>query len=74
MLYNVDQIAERLQISKSAVRNRIFDKGIKKIKTKNGRVFFSEYQIEAIANETKMYYPLKTIVTYHIYESKINQL
>jgi predicted site-specific integrase-resolvase len=70
----VDQIAERLQISKSAVRNRIFDKGIKKIKTKNGRVFFSEYQIEAIANETKMYYPLKTIVTYHIYESKINQL
>jgi len=73
-LYNIDEIAEILGITKSAVRNRIFDKGIKKIKTVNGKAFFSEYQIEFINKYNHKYYPLKTTVIYYIYESKINKL
>jgi len=73
-LYNVDQIATQLNISVKAVRNKISKKGVKKVKTKNRRALYSQSQIESINIDRNKYYPLKTTVTYYIYESKMNKL
>jgi len=73
-LYNVDQIALQLNISVKAVRNKIYKIGLKKVKTKDKRALYNENQIESLSMDNCLYYALKTIVTYYIYESKMNKL
>jgi len=72
-LYNVDQIATQLNISVKAVRNKIYKIGLKKVKTKDKRALYNENQIESLSMDNCIYYPLKTTITYYIYESKMNK-
>ena len=70
--YKVEQIAEKLNITVSAARNRIFKNNIKKVKTKNGRAYYTSGALELLGQNNIKYYPIETTVTYYIYQSKIN--
>lgn len=70
--YNLDQISEILGVSYKTARRRIYRNNIPKVKTKNKRALYSENCIELIGNKEIAYYPIKTTIIYHIYESKMN--
>ena len=69
---NVDQIAQRLKISVKATRNKISYTGLKKAKTVNRRALYLESELHLLGKVLHKYYPLKTTVTYYIYQSKMN--
>jgi hypothetical protein len=69
---NVDQIAEHLKISVKSVRNKICKTGLKKSKTVKGRSLYAIGDLHLLGNDLNKYYPIKTTIIYHIYESKIN--
>ena len=76
------QIALELKLSKSALKTRIDNRGIKPYKIKDGKYFYNRKQIEEIIQAKipektiiiEKYYPLKTTETFYIYESKMNKL
>lgn len=76
------QIALELKLSKSALKTRIDNRGIKPHKIKDGKYLYNRKQIEEIIQAKipektiiiEKYYPLKTTETFYIYESKMNRL
>lgn len=76
------QIALELNLSKSALKTRIDNRGIKPHKIKDGKYLYNRKQIEYIIQAKipertiliEKYYPLKTTETFYIYESKMNKL
>lgn len=73
-LYKVEEIAEKLNITLSAARNRIHKNNIKKVKTKNKRAYYTSEALQLLGQNNIKYYPIETTVTYYIYESKLNFL
>jgi hypothetical protein len=71
-LLKIEDIAKELNISLAAARSRVFKNNIKKVKSKNRRAYYSSNAIELLMQTDIKYYPLKTTVIYHIYESKMN--
>jgi hypothetical protein len=69
---NVDEIADQLRISVKAVRNKISKTGLKKVKTLNRRALYAIGDLHLLGKDLNKYYPLKTTIIYHIYESKMN--
>ena len=76
------EIATELKLSKSALKTRIDNRGIKPHKIKDGKYFYNRKQIQDIMQAKipektiiiEKYYPLKTTETFYIYESKMNRL
>lgn len=77
-LYNLDQIAEMLGISRIAVYRRFETLNIKRMKREGNYSVYSLSQIKAISKDNDIdgikYYPLKTTITYEVYPSKMNAL
>jgi hypothetical protein len=69
---NVDEVADQLRISVKAVRNKISKTGLKKAKTVKGRALYAIGDLHLLGKDLNKYYPLKTTIIYHIYESKLN--
>lgn len=78
-LFSLIEISEILGISLKSTKNKISILGIKKHRTINRNSFYTLEQVLEIKNkttrvkETIKYYPLKTIETFYIYESKMNK-
>lgn len=70
--YTIEDIAVLFGISKSSAKYRIYKLGFKKNKMVNKNAVYSQNIVDALKKVTVLYYPLKTTVTYHIYESKMN--
>ena len=71
-LLKIEEIAKELNISVVAARNRVFKNNIQKVKTTNRRAYYNSNVLQLLGTEIIKYYPIKTTVTYHIYESKMN--
>ena len=71
-LLKIEDIAKELNISVVAARNRVFKNNIQKVKTKNRRAYYNSNVLQLLGTEIIKYYPIKTTITYHIYESKMN--
>ena len=71
-LLKIEDIAKELNISVVAARNRVFKNNIKKVKTKKRRAYYDSNVLQLLGTEIIKYYPIKTTVIYHIYESKMN--
>jgi len=68
-LYNIDELAEVLTISVKSVRNKLSSRGLRKVKSIDGRSLYSRAHLEALA--VKKQVP-KRKEGFYIYESKIN--
>lgn len=65
--YNIDDISKILGISRHAAVYKL-----EKINLEKSKILTKE-QVSKIDDKTEiLFYPLKTTVTYHIYESKMN--
>ena len=71
-LLKIEDIAKELNISVVSARNRVFKNNIKKVKTENRRAYYNSNVVQLLGTEIIKYYPIKTTVIYHIYESKMN--
>ena len=72
-LLTIKEIAEKLDLKTDAVKFQIYRRKIKRVKLKNRNAYYS-YDVLNIfeKHSTTKFYPLKTTITYHIYESKMN--
>lgn len=68
-LYNIDELSEELGISVKATRNKISTRGLRKVKSIEGRSLYSFAHLEAL--RAKKQVP-KRVNGFYIYESKIN--
>jgi hypothetical protein len=71
-LYNIEEIASTLKISVKSARNKISKAGLKKTTTENGRSLYLKSDLQFFQDEIVRYFAVRTIETYHIYESKMN--
>jgi predicted transcriptional regulator len=71
-LYNIEEIASALKISVKSARNKISKAGLKKTKTENGRALYQKLDLQYFEDEIVRYFAVRTIETYYIYESKMN--
>lgn len=73
--YTFEQIAENLNTTVCAVKHKIYKRGIKRAELKNNIAYYHSDVLKLLSKEQPIkYYPLKTTITYHIYESKMNTL
>lgn len=70
----IEQIANHFKISVKSARNKLSRIGIKKVKTVNRKAFYLFNDLHQLKKDETKYYPLKTTIIYHIYESKMNYL
>ena len=79
-MYDLISISKILGISLKSTRNKISVLGIKKTRTFNRNSFYTIEQVLEMKNKDVKskaiikYYPLKTIETFYIYESKMNTI
>jgi hypothetical protein len=71
-LYNIEEIATTLKISVKSARNKISKAGLKKTTTENGRSLYLKSDLQFFQDEIVRYCEIRTIETYYIYESKMN--
>ena len=71
-LYNIEEIAATLKISVKSARNKISKAGLKKTTTENGRSLYLKSDLQFFQDEIVRYCEIRTIETYYIYESKMN--
>ena len=71
-LLKIEDIAKELNISVKSVRNKLSKAGLKKAKTDKGNSLYLHSDLLLLKTDQNKYYPIKTTVTYHIYESKMN--
>lgn len=69
-LYSTQDMADELGITLNAFYVMVSRRRIGYIEQRYGKNYYSK---EQFINETFKYYPMKTIETFYIYESKMNK-
>jgi len=72
-MYTTDDIAQELNIKRRAVNSKIRKLNLIPVNIQ-GRRMYSSKQLDTIKSKEAIvkYYPMKTIETFYIYESKMN--
>jgi hypothetical protein len=68
----IREIAEHFKISEKSARNKICKAGLKRDRMHKGKALYRTNNLHLLATDNNKYYPLKTTIIYHIYESKMN--
>jgi hypothetical protein len=72
-LMTIREIAEYLDLKTDAVKFQIYRRKIKRVKLKNRNAYYSRDVLSIFEqHRNTKYYPLKTTIIYHVYESKMN--
>jgi hypothetical protein len=71
-LYSILELAEILGISEKGTRNKLSARGLRKVKTRNGKSFYSKAHLESLQAKRK-FTPIKTD-GFYTFESKMNTL